>query len=185
MNKKILTLFMASSIVLSTSTIALASPEHYSKGRSYNSISYKLNKVNPNNKEKDRSLKLSKDEKEKKEAKVAEINKNQEALKAKYDEAYSTRKEINSKLDSLAAENKNLTEQQYNSVKNHLKAIKEIQEGMRKSKDFKKDHPEEDAEKDFESLMKNLDNKISMQKTKLDTMDKMIIELNEIRKIIG
>lgn len=185
MNKKVLTLFITSAIMFSASTIALASPEDCPADKRYNSITHKLNKVNPNKKEKDESLKLSKAEKEKKEAKIAEINKNQEVLKAKHDEVYSARKEINTKLDTLAADNKKLTEEQYNCVKKHLEAIKEIQHGMRKPDDLKKRPVEDNEEKDFESLMKNLDNKISMQKTKLEGMDKMIIELNEIRKIVG
>lgn len=56
---------------------------------------------------------------------------------------------------------------------------------MRKPDDLHKKHMEDREEKDVESLMKSLDDKISMQKIKLEGMDKMIIELNEIRKIIG
>lgn len=185
MNKKVLTLFIASAITFSTSAIALASPKDCPADKRYNSISHKLDKVNPNKKEKDQTFKLSKAEKEKKEAKITEINKNQEALKAKYDEVHASRKEINNKLDTLVTDNKKLTEEQYNSVKKHLEAIKEIQTGMRRPDDLHKKNMEDREEKDVESLMKNLDDKISMQKTKLEGMDKMIIELNEIRKIIG
>ncbi len=206
MKKTILTLTIAATLSLGSLMPALAMPEDC-KHQDVISINPSLEKVNPNSKteeknkesekdrgsekdrvgDKDEGIKLTEEQKKKKDDLLNEVKKSKEITRAKQQEVGNFRKEIKQKLDNLATQGKKLSEEQYSKIKEHLNKISSIQQEVDKERleKIKNHKARKDEEKDFDTLMRELQEINEMEKKRLEKLNEIHNELTEVKKIIG
>ncbi|MGM9973981.1 MAG: hypothetical protein ACI33K_08080 [Clostridiaceae bacterium] len=186
MNKKLITLTIAAALILTTACPALASQKDCKDSQTMD-IKHNLENASPNNTEEKPSeeLKLTKEQEQKRDALLKEISEVRELIRGKQQEVGNLRREIKQKLDNLSTQGKKLTDEQYSNIKSHLDNISSIQQGIDKERlELAKNHNNH-GNKSFDILVKELEETRDIEKKRMEKLEEIHKELNEVKKIIG
>lgn len=179
MKKPYLAFLMAILIILSTAVPVLAAES------SSQEPSVEMN--NPVKGQEAPELNLTPEQQAQKDALINELKKSKELTRSKYQEVNTLRNEIHVKLDSLSKEGKELSTDKNAKVQQHLTNIKTIQEEMQQERIQLKEQRKsaEKGKADFDTMVKALETINALEKRNQERLDKILNELNEIKKLIG